>query len=351
MSLKHLNRNLLPFLSIGFFVILLGFFVILYFQSGRNSTPAEALYSKPKAVPQISGWIAWWAEDKAYNLIDKNPNSFQSVSPVWFMINKDLKLEDIGEADRLSTVEKLKANNIKVLPSLGSELTGDEIGRFLKDYQGNTKAINQIVEELDEMNADGLDVDLEGINKNDKEKFTLFLAKLKRALEEKNLSMTVTIHARTKTTTWEGAMGQDLKWIGENADEVRIMTYDEHSGDSDPGPVASNQWIKDVINYNKKYINKDKITIGIPSYGYIWTKENSRGLQHDEFLDFLKDKKYTTTRDNKSGEIIYKSKDLSGWLSDSVAMKSKIAYVESLGINRFVIWHLGGLDEKFFDNF
>jgi len=300
--------------------------------------------------PEISGWIAWWKEQQGYSLIQKFPGKIKTVSPVWFMIDKNLKLSDVGTIDRKQTVEKLKASNIEILPSLGSELTSEELSPLLNDQNKINSLIEDLNERLDLLNVDGIDIDLEGIKKEDRDTFSLFLSKMSGRLKKYNLKMSVTIHAQTGKVIWEGVEGQDLKRIGEIADEVRIMAYDEHSADTQPGSVASYSWISEIALYNSNLIDKDKIIIGVPSYGYIWTKNgDSQGLQFDEFNRYLQGKDYIQNRDKDSGEIIVNGKNFSGWLSDSEAMVTKIEHLKKLGFNKFIIWHLGGIDEKFFD--
>ncbi len=352
MTFRSKFQKPFPIFLISFIILFLAASII---STNRHNNYEESILTSPNPAKKIienaqySGWIAWWAEEKAYDFIRNNPNKIHTVSPVWFMINDDLKLENIGKADRENVISELKRNNIRVIPSLGSELNDNELSLFLRSDSKVNLTIERLATEISAMGADGIDVDLEGIKKEDKNYFTLFLSKLQKRLRKDNLIMSVTIHAQTKKIVWEGVEGQDLEWIGENADEVRIMTYDQHSGDTKPGPISSFDWLKEVINYNLKFMDKDKMVIGIPSYGYVWSEDKSEGLQFDEFNNFLKGREYKQKRDRDSGELTFSSDNFSGWLSDSQSMKLKISQAQKLGINRFIIWHLGGMDEKVFD--
>ena len=299
--------------------------------------------------PEISGWIAWWKEDAAYNLLQKYPGKIKSVSPVWFRINESLDLEDVGEVDRNKTVTKLKSAGIMIFPSLGSELNAEQFSPLLDNAQKQEEVIGKFVSQLTTLGVDGADIDLEGIKKEDKDLFSLFLSKISDEFKKRKLTLIITIHARTDRVEWEGVLGQDIQKIGQIADTVRIMTYDKHSASTEPGAIAPLDWIKDVAIYNSRLINKKKIVFGIPSYGYVWNDDDSRGLQFDEFGNFLAGKNYTKVRDNKSDELIYRSNKFEGWLSDSQSMIAKIEHLRTLGFNKFVIWHLGGMDEKFFE--
>lgn len=326
--------------------------VFLTINSNNSTSTYKELISPRATVPstQISGWIAWWKEEDAYSLIASASGKIKTVSPVWFMVDSNTQLTDIGTVDKKKSVKDLKKAGIEIYPSLGSEIPGKELGSMLKNSMKVNTLINSLVERLDLLGVTGLDVDLEAIEKKDRDSFTQFLASLHKKLSEKNLKMSVAIHAQTAIPIWEGTSGQNLEEIGKIADEVRIMLYDQHSSDTTPGPIASYKWMSDVVRYTASKIPQEKIVVGIPSYGYVWNKNDSRGLQFNEFYQALpKNSKYTQSRDPLSGELIITGHDLSGWLSDSSAMISKVNLLRELGFNKFIIWHLSGMDEKFFD--
>lgn len=340
-------RSLL-FVILGFIIITVVLIrVSKFFPSYDYNASINPKPSLP--TPQISGWIPWWKEKPGYDLVKKYPTKIKNVSPVWFMVDKDLKLTEVGEIDKITTVAELKTLNIRILPSLGSEISKDELSILLNDKNKSTELVKDLAEKTVALGVDGVDIDLEGIKKEDKEKFNSFLSLMSTRLKEDGLEMSVSIHAQTGKIVWDGVEGQDLETIGKIADEVRIMTYDEHSSSSKPGSVSSFTWIKNVAFYNLEKINKDKIVIGIPSYGYIWTDDgNANGLQFNEFNDYLAQKKYNTKRDSGSKELVINGENFSGWLSDSEAMTAKINFLRKLGFNKFIIWHLGGMDENFF---
>lgn len=311
-------------------------------------------FTRPKSIlaplptPEFSGWVAWWEERAAYDVIQKFPGSIQSVSPVWFMVHNDGTLSEIGKIDRKIIIKELKQSNVRILPTLGSEVGAELLSVFLNNKDKTDTFIVALVDAIKTLEVDGVDIDLEGIKKEDKDTFSLFLSELAQKLHDVGLQLSVTVHAQTEKVAWIGVEGQDLTRIADIADEVRIMIYDEHSAGSEPGSIASFNWIKNVARYNLSKMPKEKIVIGIPSYGYIWTKDDAKGLQFDEFNTYIKEENYTSVRDTLSGELVIKSQDFVGWLSDSEAMIAKINIFRSLGLNRFVIWHLGGMDEKFF---
>ena len=81
-------------------------------------------------------------------------------------------------------------------------------------------------------------------------------------------------------TDWRGAY--DLAAIGKSVDLVCLMTYDQHTRWTMPGPVAGWQWTVDNVNYALRFVPKEKLSLGIPVYGYHWYTD---GPIHDKDED------------------------------------------------------------------
>lgn len=300
--------------------------------------------------PEISGWVAWWKEKEAYDLIASNSAKIKTVSPVWYMVDDSFEVAEVGTVNKLEVINQLNLQGVKVIPTLGSEIRGSSISPLFQNVEIQKAFISDLVNKLVFLRVDGLDVDLEEIRKEDKDAFTNFLQNLKIALDKDGLKLTVAVHAQTEKLLWDGVLGQDLKAIGEMVHEVRVMAYDMHTSDTGPGPVASLDWIDKIADYNLKMVPKEKLVMGIPSYGYVWQKDGTaRGYQFDEFEDFIEGKGSKEKRDIKSGELHVRDDEFEGYLSDSKAMIAKMQRIREMGINKFVIWHLGGLDEQLFE--
>jgi spore germination protein YaaH len=69
-------------------------------------------------------------------------------------------------------------------------------------------------------------------------------------------------------TDWRG--GYDIAAIAKYVDLVCLMTYDQHTRWTVPGPVAGWQWTVDNLNYALQNVPKEKLSLGIPLYGYHW---------------------------------------------------------------------------------
>ncbi|MBK8654029.1 MAG: hypothetical protein IPN20_09045 [Haliscomenobacter sp.] len=87
--------------------------------------------------------------------------------------------------------------------------------------------------------------------------------------------------------TWEGlplipvsstktGAGYNFKELAEIGDFLSIMTYDQHTRRTPPGPVAGIEWMQKVIEYLiAEGVPAHKISMGIPSYSVHWYADYS----------------------------------------------------------------------------
>ena len=173
----------------------------------------------------------------------------------------------------------------------------------------------------------------------------------------KGYMVSATLPAKTADylrDNWTGAY--DYKAIGQYADRVIIMTYDEHWSGGVPGPVASYGWVEKVINYAVKEIPPQKLLMGIAAYGYDWSIDgkNGKAVTVSEINNYLK--KY-------GGKILwndtykvpyYRYKDENGddrivWFENLQSSQFKMKLAKDKGLQGIAIWRLG-LETKDFWN-
>lgn len=293
--------------------------------------------------PEFSGWVAWWRDD--YQLATAAGAKWHTISPFWFRINDNLRLETVGRADKAAVITSLRDRGIKVVPMVGSELTGAALSPVFEEENMN-QLVEDLVTQLAGLKADGVDMDLEAITEEDRDDYVRLLTKLKERLMEEGMVLSVAVHAKTGKDSWIGVKGHDLEGIGRVADEVRIMGYDRHGIGTNAGALAPLSWLKEIVGYNLTRIPREKIVMGLPVYGYIWSEGSTNPTPYDyaEFTKAVGEGDWEATRDQGSAELVYKKDGYVGYLSDSKAIEEKIKYARGLGINRFIFWQLGGAD-------
>jgi spore germination protein YaaH len=144
--------------------------------------------------------------------------------------------------------------------------------------QAHIAAIAKMVKEG---RYDGVDIDYEGKKAETKVYFSLFLKELKDAIGKK--SLVCTIEPRTPPSSLYREIpavinyANDYDAIGTYCDQVTIMAYDQQRADiklndirkgSPYIPVADEDWVRKVLEFTLKSIPKDKVVLGIPTYGH-----------------------------------------------------------------------------------
>ena len=65
----------------------------------------------------------------------------------------------------------------------------------------------------------------------------------------------------------------DYKGIGQSADAVILMNYDQHWLTSPSGPIAAQDWYLTNLNKILELVPAQKLVMGIANYAYDWPEK------------------------------------------------------------------------------
>jgi spore germination protein YaaH len=126
----------------------------------------------------------------------------------------------------------------------------------------------------------GFQFDFENLYYLDRDGLSAVVARSAEALHKAGLKLTVATvpnapgypgqggFAKWIYTDWRGAY--DLEALAKSVDLICLMTYDQQTRWTMPGPVAGWQWVVDNLEYALDVVPKEKLSLGIPLYGYHW---------------------------------------------------------------------------------
>ena len=109
----------------------------------------------------------------------------------------------------------------------------------------------------------GLSLDIENVPDNAYQDYLGFIQELYADLHQRNLRLYVNTSASVDDN--------DLKLIAANSDGIVLMNYDQHQVESDPGPIASQEWFVDNLRRVLNVVPKEKLICAMGNYGYDWT--------------------------------------------------------------------------------
>jgi spore germination protein YaaH len=278
---------------------------------------------------EVAGWIPYWRDTEGMQDVKKNINTIDIVFPFAYTVTQaGIPKDQAGLSDRdwKAFKKSVDKKGILFIPTI-MWADGHSIHTVLSDPVKRRSHIEKIVALVETSAFDGIDIDYESKQSETIDYFSQFLTELKDALGTKML--TCTVEARTppdslyKDVPAHIAYANDYRVIGEVCDRVEIMAYDQQRADiklnaakaGEPYfPVADVDWVEKVIVLAMQDIPKEKILLGIPTYGYHyaitvapnWFKAYDRigALNIPAILDIAKKNKTTPTR-NKAGELSF----------------------------------------------
>ena len=399
------------------------FFIVSFLFLAFMSLGAEAATKaavKPKVPPppalEISGWIPYWRKATGTAEALAHMDAFKEINPFGYTVKDDGTLSDLMKIDEepwTTLITEAKKKKVRIIPTVMWSDT-EAIHRILRNQKTRIALEDTIANLVKQKGFDGIDIDFEGKKAETKQYFSTFLKGLYQRLGKK--WMMCTIEARTPLDSRYDTIPKDIRYandfvaINKYCDRVRIMTYDQGTIDvklnrasSAPYvPVADPGWVEKVIVLTARSIPKNKLAIGIPTYGYEYkvTKLSEYGYRYD--LQWAFNPRYAlelatelgiTPARNGANEIsfVYKASSLSApqaagsentgsptqagtgliptsttaenqpstqikdsvnivWWSDAKAIKDKVALAKKLSVRGVAIFKIdGGADPAMWD--
>jgi spore germination protein YaaH len=205
-------------------------------------------------------------------------NQIILLGPQSYKIDKDGSIS--GSVD-IRVRELAKANDVGVIPLVVNPgFDPDIIHAVLKDHESQRRAIETMLHICKEGAFIGIQFDFEHIHVDYRDKFTQFFRQAAKTLHRNGFLISAAVFPRTGDTPAPSSYHQwyfdnstgafDYKALSEAADFLTIMTYDQHSEKTTPGPVSGLPWIEQVLSYLLQQIPANKISLGIPLYSYYW---------------------------------------------------------------------------------
>lgn len=242
-------------------------------------------------------------------------------------------------------VEQCHALGIEVYLLVG----GDE--RTFDTPEHRKETIDGYLRKCREVGFDGIDLDHEGIDGKFRTSHTHFLQEASGRLrgEGKRLAICVSYLMSTSKTTSKTHMPDfyDPETIGRTCDMVRVMCYDMFSmSGKGVGPISTQPWARDAMQYWMKYVPREKLIMGLPAYSGDFEMV-SGGKRERIYAD-----KPALAEGAKSEAVwlpyeqisMYRYLDEKGdthlfFASDHVSTRAHLETVEKLDLPGIAFWH------------
>lgn len=291
----------------------------------------------------------------------KNISMLDEVSFFWYTFDANGKVVTSGKKD-LSIKEAAQKNGAKAYALIhnmrGGSFDANLAHQVLSAPSVRSAFVNNLVNLTVNEKWDGIAIDIEKTPPGDRNNYSAFLAELQSALKAKDKVLNVSVPAKFvdyPSDLWSGAY--DYAAIGKAADQVVLMTYDEHGLGTTQGPIASHAWVNKVINFAVGKIPKEKIVMGLPVYSFDWgsnkptmpdylsyAQSAERAKQHGVEIMFDEEHQvphFQYTANGVRHEV---------YLENAKSLQPKMEYAKEHKLHGVAIWRIGMEDPGIWDS-
>lgn len=293
------------------------------------------------------------------------------VAPHWLAVDSHGVLT--GEPDQ-QVMAAAKAHRIPVTPLVTNiGFVREDVHALLMQPEALPPLFAALVRTAKEHGYAGFQLDFENVPSSDRDALTALVRAAAQALHAEHLLVSIatipnasimpkeTGYSAWHYANWGGAF--DLKELAEVVDLVCLMTYDQHTFTTMPGPVAGFPWVAAQLDAALKLVPRQKLALGIPLYGYRWfasapTKAGAREFdKHNlnaEFIDAVDVLKLAKTyhgrfawdADDRAASMVFYRDNVREWVyyTDGRTFGERYRLVRQQRLAGFASWVLGSED-------
>ena len=228
-----------------------------------------------------------------------------------------------------------------------------DVSAFLNSEEARSHFREQVGQFLATDRYHGLTIDFETLPRKAQPGYLALLKELSDDLHAKGMKLYVSVQARNEE--------YDYAAVASPVDGVVLMNYDEHYPGATSGPVASQDWFVDNLKPADKVIPKEKLISAIANYGYDWAQKPKKGPlpagERDHTVSVqdawlaARDSEVDVDFDDDAMNPHFRYLDEKSvqhdiWFLDAVTALNAMRAAQTLGIQTFALWRLGGEDRS-----
>jgi spore germination protein YaaH len=333
-------------------------------------SPPFAKAQQPKALFYMT------RESKSVQSFLAHADKIDILAPAWYSVDSDGLVS--GGPNPL-VLETAKQHHVPVMPLVvNADFSQDGFRKLLNNLQAKHQMIAQLVKACKDNGYVGFQLDFENVHWTDRDALSSVVSEIASAFHRERLQLSIAtipnapgVPGETGFSAWiyqnwRGAY--DLKALAQSVDLLCLMTYDQHTTWTVPGPVSGWAWTTGNLDYALKIVPPQKLSLGIPLYGYHWfagtpTKPDEKSgdkpnpsaeyIAADDAVDLVKayggHVEWDAT-DRSAWSYFYRA-DTREWIffTDARTFQERYTLVKDRGLEGFCSWVLGMEDPGIWD--
>jgi spore germination protein YaaH len=283
----------------------------------------------------------------------RNSVQIELLSPAWFTVGTDGRLRTDMDQDVLDWAAEKK---VPLAPLVANKDFRPDVVRKVLDDEGLQKAlIAKLLDLSARYHLAGIQLDIEEVPQDERDRFTRFVQKLALAFRAQHLQLSMAAPpplapawepVAPGSSPWipnDHAAGFDYARLAEALDFISLMTYDEYT--RDPGPVAGLPWMEASVAKTLEWVPAGKLLLGLPLYYTMWAGKKVTNGSSQEAAKLAADHHATVAMDPVQMEKTFHYTDKgivhTVWFSDADTVSAQIALVRKYKLRGYAAWRLG----------
>jgi spore germination protein YaaH len=316
------------------------------------------------------------AQPKALFYMTDSPNSVKSftehadkidiIVPAWYGVDGNGLM---WGGPNPQVLEVARQHHVPVMPIVATTVQAD-LHKLFATAEARIAFVESLLRECKRNGYSGFQIDFENVLWTDRDLLSNLVAETAAALHKAGLQLTIATvpnapgapgkssYSHWLYANWRGAY--DLKALAQTVDLICLMTYDQNTRWTAPGPVAGYPWTAQQLEYALPWVPKEKLSLGIPVYGYHWfagdpgkderpnpTAEYVGQQEVDEYLAAYHPRPEWDSFDRTAWFYFYKD-DTREWVfyTDKRGFQERLNLVRDHNLQGFCSWVLGTEDPE-----
>ena len=303
----------------------------------------------------VAATLPWWDPRGAASLhAAVSSGAVQEAGPVWASPTAD---GGLALAPAVPAAALIVGSGGRLLPTIQNYVDdawqGDVVAAILADPVASERHRRLLVDLAREHDWDGVEIDYGNLPPTAGPSFVEFLGRLRDQLHDEGRDLIVTVPARVSDEERAEALAYSYQALGNVSDQLRLRTHFHAWEGSAPGPVAPLSWLQDVVAYAVERVPREKLMLGLATYGFDWGPDRGVELQTADALALASElgvrPQWNAAAAAHTFSYVEDGVEHTVWFEDSRSVEQKYALAEREGLRGVAIWRLGGEDWRLWD--
>lgn len=319
----------------------------LYISDGNTVEGRKLLYTSGYAYPFINEEVL----EETLPYLDG-----LKVFSYGFTLEGELVPPMSDDAWMIERAQQWGTRPILTLTPLGEDghFNNNLVSALVRSHELQQRIIWELGRTMQDKGFGGLDIDFEYVLADDRLGFAAFVGLATRVMNLFGYPVTVALAPKTSAEQ-RGLLyeGIDYALLGEAANRAMLMTYEWGYSQGPPMAVAPINMVRRVVDYAVTAIPREKLSLGIPNYGYDWALPYERGVTRAKTInnhqavqlaiDFGVDIRFDETAMSPYFRYWQYGVQHEVWFEDVRSIKAKFDLIKEYGLSGAGYWQLMSL--------